>query len=432
MRKWLIIAPVLLILAIAAFLPQIASTALGKPFFIKVLEQKTQAQIEIGSLQLSWFGPQRFRNLAWTHEAATGTVEELTLAAPFWTFSGPFNLKNGSIAYKEGRVENIEGKIVGNDFTLTGITMKGHIALQGQIYSKLHFHLQIDIKDLPLILIDQQLDQLLGPTLDLKGTVSLDHGKGTIDLTINADNLNTRVQGILTEHSIKLDQPLLAAIRLTPKMSALLLKDANPLFLTGVSAENQINLRIEKDGFYFPLPYSLENLKVGQATLDVGKVECKNGESLQTIVAILKAEQLSDASQMNAWFAPVTFSMDKGLLQAGRMDALLADSIHVCTWGNIDLIRDQIDMFLGLPADTLQQSFGIKNLPSNYVLKIKIRGTTKEPEIVKGPAIAKIAALIAAGQIPKKGILGGLADLISIPKEEKDVPPAKRPFPWEK
>jgi hypothetical protein len=431
-RKWLIIVPVLLIVLIIAFLPQIASTSLGKPLFVKALEQKSQAQVEIGSLRLSWFGPQQFHNLQWTHEAASGTIEELEIEAPFWTFSGPFKLKNGSIAYKGGRVEKIEGKIVGNDFNLTGITMKGYIALQGQIYSKLHFHLKIDVKEFPLIVIDQQLDQLLGPTLDLNGTISLEHGKGSIDLTINADNLNTRVQGILTENSITLDKPLLAAIRLTPKVSALLLKDANPLFLTGMSAENQINLRIEKEDFYFPLPYSLEKLRVGAATLDVGRVKCQNGESLQTIISILKAERLSDATQMNAWFAPVTFSIVNGILQAGRMDALLADSIHICTWGNIDIVRDQIDMFLGLPADTLQQSFGIKNLPPSYVLKIKIRGTTKKPEIVKGPAVAKIAALIAAGQIPKKGILGGLADLISTPKEEKDVPPAKRPFPWEK
>ena len=430
MRKWLI-ALCLIIILLIAFLPQIASTSLGKPLFVKALSQKSQSQVEIGSLKLSWFGPQQFRNLTWTHDAATGTVEELDIAAPFWTFSGPFKLKNGAIAYKGGRVEKIEGKIEGNDFSLTGITLQGHIALSGQIYSKLHFHLLIDVKQFPLIVIDKELHQLLGPTLDLNGTISLEYGKGIIDLTVNADNLNTRVQGILTEQSITLDKPLLAAIRLTPEVSALLLKDANPLFLTGVSSESQINLRIEPKDFYFPLPYSLENLKVGEATLDLGKVKCQNGDSLRTIISILKAENLSDASQMNAWFTPLTLRIDQGMHTAGRMDALLADSIHVCTWGSINLLRDQIDMFLGLPADTLQKSFGIKNLPANYVLKVKIRGTTKEPEIIKGPAIAKIAALIAAGQIRSKGFFGGLADLISTPKEEKDVPPAKLPFPWQ-
>jgi hypothetical protein len=362
----------------------------------------------------------------------SGTIEQLDIAAPFWTFSGPFKLKNGAIAYKGGSVEKIEGEIKGNDLSLTGITLQGHIALSGQIYSKLHFRLQIDVKEFPLAVIGHKLDKLLGPTLDLNGTASLESGIGSIDLAINAANLNTRIQGNLTDHSITLQEPLFAAIRLTPEVSALLLKDANPLFLTGLSAQNQINLRIDPKDFYFPLPYSLNTLSVGEATLDLGQVKCQNGDSLRAIISILKAESLSDASQMNAWFTPVTFSIHRGILQAARMDALLADSIHICTWGNINLIQDEIDMYLGLPADTLQQSFGIKNLPVNYVLKVKIQGTTKKPEIVKGPAIAKIAALVAAGQIPKKGFFGGLAELISTPKEEKDVPAAKRPFPWEK
>ncbi len=431
MRKGLIALAAILVLLIG-FLPKIASTSLGKPLFVKALSQKSQGDIEIGWLELSWFGPQRFHDLKWTHGAVSGTIEQLDIAAPFWTFSGPFKLKNGAILYKGGSVEKIEGEIKGNDLCLTGITLQGHIALSGQIYSKLHFHLQIDVKEFPLAVIGHKLDKLLGPTLDLNGTVSLEKGIGYIDLTINAANLNTRIQGNLTDHSITLQEPLLAAIRLTPEMSALILKDANPLFLTGLSAQNQINLRIEPKNFYFPLPYSLNTLSVGEATLDLGQVQCQNGDSLRAIISILKAERLSDASQMNAWFTPVTFSIHRGVLQAGRMDTLLADSIHICTWGNINLTQDEIDMYLGLPADTLQQSFGIKNLPANYVVKVKIQGTTKKPEIVKGPAIAKIAALVAAGQIPKKGFFGGLAELISTPKEEKDVPAAKRPFPWEK
>lgn len=430
MQKWLIV--VLLIIGLmVAFSPQIASTSLGKPLFVKALEKRSQSQIEIGSLRLSWFGPQEFHNLKWTHDAVTGTIDELDIDAPFWSFSGPFKLKNGRVAYKGGRVEQIEGEIEGNDFTLTGVTLQGHISLKGQIYSKLHFHILIDIQQFPLIVINQELHQLLGPTLDLAGTVSLDRGKGNIDLTIRSANLETHLQGFLTEHSITLDKPLVASLRLTPEMSSLLLKDANPLFLTGIAAENPITLRIEPKDFSFPLPYSLEKLKVGQATLDLGKVKCQNGNSLRTIIAILKADRFSDVSQMNAWFTPVTFRIDRGTLEAGRMDALLADSIHICTWGNIHLIQDQLDMFLGIPVDTLHKSFGINNLTPNYVLKVQIRGTTKEPDIVKGPAIAKIAALIAAGQISKKGFLGDFVNLISKPKEEKDVPPPKHPFPWE-
>ena len=55
-------------------------------------------------------------------------------------------------------------------------------------------------------------------------------------------------------------------------------------------------------------------------------------------------------------------------------------------------------MTLGIPSDTLKKAFGIKNLPKNYVMTMPIRGLTQKPEIVTGPAVAKIAALIAASQ----------------------------------
>lgn len=365
MRKWLIGLFLLLVLLVG-FLPKIASTSLGKSIFIRVLEQKSQMHVEINSLKLSWFGPQIFQGVKFQKEAVNGFFEELRIRAPFWTFSGPFQLKNGEIAYQGGKVEKLEGQIEGNDFTLTGITLQGHISLKGMI----------------------------------------------------------------TEHGMQLSEPLIARIRLTPEMSALLLKDANPLFVTGISAENPVTLRIEPTDFFFPFPYSLEKLKVGKAILDLGKVRSQNGESLRTIIALLKAGSLPNASVMNIWFTPVSFQIDRGILRAGRLDALLADSIHICTWGNIDLLKDRLDMTLGLPADTLKKAFGIKNLPDNYVMKVGVQGTTGSPIIDKTAAAAKIAALIATSQIPKKGILGGLSDLFS-KKEEADVPKANRPFPWE-
>ncbi len=420
MRKWLAIL-IALIALILAFLPKIASTSLGKPFFVKALEAKSHSKVTVASLHLSWFGPQKFQNLRWAHDSVTGTIEELQIHAPFWSFSGAFRLKNGSIRYKGGSVEQIKGQIEGNDFELSGITLQGHLSLKGTVYSKFHFHVQIDIKNFPLIVIDQRLDQILGPTLDLSGWISMDQPEGTIHLDASSANLKTSLRGSLTKEAIFLREPLIASIRLTPALSTLLLKDANPLFLTGIEAQNPVILRIEPEDFSFPIPYSLEKLEIGRATLDLGKVRCQNGKSLATIISLLKATRLSEVEQMNAWFTPVTFQIHRGILKAGRMDALLADSIHVCTWGRIHLIKDRMEMILGLPADTLQQAFGIKNLPETYIFKIEVRGSTKDPEIAKGAAAVKIAALIATGQ-------SSLAELFT---KQKEAPPAKRPFPWE-
>ncbi len=428
MRKWLSLGILLLLLLI--FFPQIASTPLGKPFFARKIEEKSGADVEVGSLKFSWFGPQIFRDVKFQRNSMTGSFEELHILAPFWSFSGPFQLKNGQIAYQEGKIENIEGKIEDHNFSLTGVTFQGHLALTGQIYSNLHFYIQIDVEKFPLVVLDQRLDQLLGPTIDLFGYISMDQGKGLVDLTVESAHLKTQLKGILTPNGIALAEPLYASIHLTPEVSSLLLKKANPLFITGLSAENPVTLQIETAGFFFPIPYSLESLKVGKATLDLGKIQAQNGPTLATIISLLKANLLSNASQMNIWFTPVTFQMDAGILKAGRLDALLADSIHICTWGNIDLLKDRLDMILGVPADTLKRAFGIKNLPENYVLKLDIKGTTQSPDINQGAAAAKIAALLATGQIPKKGIFGGIAEFFSR-KEDADIPLPKRPFPWE-
>jgi hypothetical protein len=431
MRKLIVFFSVFVLLLIV-FLPQISSTSLGKPFFIKALEARSKATVTVESLSLSWFGPQKFQNVRWVRDNISGTVEELQIAAPFWTFSGPFRVINGSIHSKKGSVEQIEGQIEGNDFDLNGITFEGHISLKGKVYSKVDFDIQVDIQNFPLVILDQQIDQILGPTLDLKGTVSMGKPQGILDLDISAPNLKTHLKGFLTERQFTLTAPLIATIQLTPQLSSLLLKDANPLFLTGIQAKNPITLQIEPKDFSFPLPFNLSKLKVGMATLDLGQVICQNGKSLASLISLLKATRLARAQEMNAWFTPVSFRIDQGILHAGRMDVLLADSIHLCTWGNVNLIKDQLDMILGLPADTLQTSFGIKNLPKNYILKMDVRGTTKEPDIATASAGAKIAALAAAGQIPKKGVFGGIVDIFTKPQEDEYDPPAKRPFPWEK
>lgn len=419
MRKWLIPLAAFLLIALI-FFPQIASTPIGKSFFIKRFEQKSGLEVEVGSLKFSWFGPQIFRDIKFRRDSgAQGSFEELHILAPFWSFSGPFLLENGQISYGDRKIENIAGQIEGNDFSLTGTLPQGHILLKGQIYSKIDFHIQVDIEKLPSAVIDPRLSGLLGPTLNLIGLVAMDQGKGSIDLKVTSSNLQTEIKGDLSEKGMRLQEPLFAKIQLVPNS-----------FFKRLSTEGPATLRIDPKDFFFPLPYSLTSLKLGKATLDLGKARYKNDQTMAALFTLLKMPSFSDMSQMNIWFAPVSFQINQGILKVGRLDALLADSFHICTWGNIDLIRDKLDMTLGLPASTLKKAFGIKNLPENYVLKIEVRGKVQSPEINKTSFGVKIGALLAAEQIPKKGIFGGLADIFS-KSQDSDVPAPNRPFPWE-
>jgi hypothetical protein len=124
--------------------------------------------------------------------------------------------------------------------------------------------------------------------------------------------------------------------------------------------------------------------------------------------------------------------MDKGSFRLNRIDALIANAIHLCAWGEIRLPSGQLDMVLGIPADALQNALSLTNLPRNYVLQIPITGSIYKIEYETGPATAKLASLIAAQQIPKKmGLMGPLFNQMAQIKEDRDVPPPRRPFPWE-
>lgn len=393
--RWFIVLALFLLLAI--FLPKIGSTSFAKPLFARALSAKTGAKVDIGSLNLSWFGPQKFHQIHWTRNEVQGTIDELQIQAPFWSFSGPFQL--------------------------TGSIYDGHLSLQGKVYSKEKFDLCLDIKNFPSSAIDPRMDHLFGPTINLNGEIS----DQKIDLNLASQNVVTSFKGNLTDHSITLRAPFNATIRLTKELCALLLKDANPLFLNGVDTKTPITIQIFPKDFYFPRPFSLEKL-VAIGTIDLGQAECEAAKYLSSIVHLLKG---STSQIMNVWFTPISFRIEKGIVDTGRMDALVADSIHICSWGDVDLINDKVHMFLGIPAGTLRKSFGIKNLPPSYVLKIPIRGSTKNPELVKGPALTKIAAMVAGREISKKGFLGGIADLFTNPKDDETIPAAKRPFPWE-
>ncbi|HSX26675.1 MAG TPA: hypothetical protein VLE89_06685 [Chlamydiales bacterium] len=443
--KWLAGTLAALLLLILLLIPFIASSPVGKPFFIKAFEERISGKVEIGSLHLSWFGPQVFKKVHFTNSDIEGHLEELHSNVPLWSLSrldGAFTLKNGSFSfpsYDAGTLEEVNGHIQGNDFDLEGkANTSGQFSLTGKVYSKDHFEIAANLTNFPTAALDQLLKGhrlvflALGPTIDLSGTAALHQNQGSVDATLTSSNIQTTLRANLTEHALTLREPLTATLSLTPEFSQALLSDINPLFLTGIRAKNPILLHLAQCSF--PLrPFSLEKLHAA-GTLDMGQVLCRNGKSLASLIRFLKAKRLSDAKEMNAWFTPLSVHFENGTLHTGRMDALLADSIHICTWGNIDLIHDRLNIILGLPADTLSQSFGIQNLSENYVLKVPIHGSTQEPELDKGPAAAKIAALLAAQQIPGKkgGLLGGLVKVFTHANDEKDIPPANRPFPWEK
>lgn len=447
--KW-VGALLLFLLLLLAFLPLFLSHRLGKTLVIEALEAKTGAHIELETLQLSWFGPQLVKGLAVTQGDMEASIGSLQIDTPLWNLKSKdphITLHQGTFstaALGKEQIEDIEGQIQGTSIQIQGKTLynslTGHLSIAGTFRSFADFEGKVDIQNLPVALVDrlcqakQLLLQALGPTLDAQATVQKKVSEGTFSLTLQSPHANASCVGRLQEDRLTLTEPLLLSLQMTSSLSDALTASINPLWVTGIAARNPITLRIAPEGFSIPLhPFSLDQVQIGLGTLNLNQLICENGRPLNTLLQFLKATPLSSSKQTEIWTTPVTFRMQKGVVELSRVDALVARSIHLCLWGDIDMKQEKLHLFLGLPAETLQRSFNITHLPPTYVLKIPVRGTLHNPEIATTEAAAKITALLASEQIHKKSLgFGKAIDLFLKPvTTDGDIPPPQHPFPWE-
>lgn len=464
--KFLILVLFLLILFIYLIPKIISSSSYGHQMFLRAVQSKTRTEVSANQINLSWFGPQEFSQLTFKSPQFQGTIDELRVGVPLWHMLPLFKLEDisrikgdvkiakgtfifDSEQYPKVQLDSIQASVrihnSGLDFIANGKERNASstFSMQGQISNIHHplssFSVHGDLNSFPTLPIARIINsktpidenafmQIFGETINLQGSASISHEDGQFDITLHATNIDSEIHGKISNQELTLSLPLTATIRLTPELSLWILKDINPLFLTAIQAKSPLQLRIEPSGFRFPLAtFQLKNLHIGQGTLDIGKVLCTNGGSLASLVGFLK-NSIASVPEMNVWFTPLFFSLKNGNLHASRVDVLIADLIHLCTWGDIDYNRNKIDMQVGIPYDTLEKSFGIQNLPSDYVMKIHLSGSLSKPKLATKAAAAKIAALVAAEKSSHNWLTSGIRNLF---EKEQNIPPPIRPFPWE-
>lgn len=400
-------------------LPYLASVPPLKQVLIGAAEKKSGAKITIDRLRFSWLGPQKMEGVQFFTPQIDGHVTEFISDVPFWSIT---SMGRSIVKIDASGTTHIEGQ-------------SGEFSVQGAAPSPNAFDFTYTMSRMPTIAIDQFFNTKglaaasIGPNFDASGSASLHNGSGGLNLDLSSPNGTAVIRALFTPDAITLREPLFLTLHLTPELTRNLTKNFSKGALL-VQSLDPARLRIEAKNFHLPLPFSPSTLQIGQGFLDLGRIRILNAEFLVPLSKFLKAR--FSTNQVDAWFNAADFKLRDGLLELSRTDALLANSFHICGWGSADLVKEQLDMILGIPADTLSKSLGIKNVSSNYVLQIPVTGTFHSPQFDTGSATAKIAALIAAGQIQKqKGIIGGVATIIGQAAEEK-APPPKKPFPWGK
>ncbi|MDE3046145.1 MAG: hypothetical protein KGJ02_05835 [Verrucomicrobiota bacterium] len=380
MKKYLWLLPALLLF----LFPTLLSLPPFKGIFISAVERKTKAEVEIDWIRFSWFGPQVYQNIHFKTPELEGTIQKLVSRTPIWNLSSlhSFSLENGQCQIQEplGSIEQLQAEVRGPAIDISGQTTEqnqtGDFHIQGTLSN-----LSILATHMPSLLLDRLLHAngyvatALGPEFSIKGQSSLQDDKGLLELRL-------------------------------------------------LSAQADMSLRAS----YTPFStFSLSDLNIDSATLDLGRFPLPSSPSVGSIFSLLKTR--GPGQTVSAWFTPIDFTLQKGVLRLDRFDLLLANSIHVCAWGSIDLARDRLQIQLGVPSDALTKAFGIP-FPTRFALIIPIRGSLESPQFDTAPSTAKIAAILATQQIPKAGGLLGLFGAVAI-DETVDIPPPKYyPFPW--
>ncbi len=260
--------------------------------------------------------------------------------------------------------------------------------------------------------------KLLGLNGPLKASIKGHHGKATLDAQL--------AKGVMT-----LAQPFSAELAVTPELGRSVLHDIFPLLSGVITAAQPVKISIDPQGFAFPFKeFDIAQIKIGQAMVDLGKIQFNNEGQLGTILSLLNS---SAADRLNVWFTPLYFNMDNGLISLARMDMLLMNNYHAAVWGKVDLSKDKVKMMVGLPGSTISHAFNLPPIDDSHMLQLPVRGSTSNASVDRSKAAGQISAFVAQSQGgPQGAILGTFLGLASgTLTEDSPPPPTTNPFPWE-
>jgi len=414
MRKLWILGVVAMVVVLLWGAPYLFSIYPLKRIVEKKIENQVNGHVTIDHVRFSWVGPQRLEGVHILTPQINGVIDLASSTVPFWrigSFVAGLEQINGS------GMTNAKGE--SGRFSVDAVRLPTQETTVQFSATQMPTH-----AILQLLRLDSSLVSAIGPNFNAKGSTSFLNNAGQFDLDFSSPYTQASLKTQFTPREITLREPLTLACYLTPELTQLLTNGSLSL-----ESKTPTRLRIEPEGFSYPRPFSLERLQIPTASLDLSRVILEHAK-LAPLAAMLKANSLT-ASQIDMWLTSVDCSLKNGRFEMGRIDALLADSIHLCGWGKVDLIKDKLNLIFGIPADTLASSLRINNLSSTYVLQVPVTGSLHNPNIDANSATAKIALLIAGNQVKKQGgVLGGVATVIGKVSEDKSPPP-KRPFPWE-
>lgn len=278
--------------------------------------------------------------------------------------------------------------------------------------------------------MSQKLDAIIGANLDARIKAQLMHMNGPIYIDLKGVHGHTVLDGQLLNGILTLNNNFYAELTVTPQLGKHVLQDLIP-FLSGILGSDQpLKLAIAKEGFSLPLrQFAIENISIGGATLELGKVRFSNEGQIAKVLSLLTT---ASASEIMVWLTPTYFSLNNGLFALQRVDMLISDRYPIAAWGKVNIPKDNVNMVIGLSGAAISRAFSVPGIKKGFMLQLPLRGTMKNTSIDKSRAVARLSALVAQSQGGPQGLVLGTALGIASGSLSEESPPSPttNPLPW--
>ncbi len=371
-----------------ASLPFILNSSQGQKFALEQLQKAIPGNIKIKSVVISWSGPQQLSNVTYHNPQKSVSLDckeieiENSLLSILIPGTWPYQMKvmGANVEIKSNK-----------DETLKFDDLRGHLNFKANIYSR----------------------ELLEVGLELKGTDG--------SLSFLGKDINK---------TLILQKPLEASIMTTSDVGKQILQHFLPFIEGVIKTDRPFKIQVLPEGFALPLKTSeWQNLKIGRAMIDLGKITIENSGPIAKVVKILAPDK---TDEINLWLTPAYLSMGDGTIYLDRLDILALDKFPLAVWGKADLITDKLKMTLGITSKALK---GVAENPSplnKEMFLLPVTGTLKDAEIDTSKLTASIGklAIQLLGKLTKSS--KGDSKNGSDNAENESIPsPTTKPFPWD-
>ncbi|OGN61372.1 MAG: hypothetical protein A3F40_00015 [Chlamydiae bacterium RIFCSPHIGHO2_12_FULL_27_8] len=455
----ILLSVLIFLLIIFSFIPQILSSISFKKLIIKKIEKKFDSKIEIDNLNFSWFGPQKILNIKYIDKNINASTESIISNMSFFSFYKALKTTEKLPFLAHTKINNLnidlhfedmpkvsfyniytDIKSQNNDFNIfeiTGKTTEDKFQGNFSIYMEMNreiINLKANGLAIPTVGIDNIvfykskklkgiIYALLGSNMNIDIDAKITNFKGPVNINIISSNAEAKLNLLYQDGNVSLVKPAFLQFHLNANTKKII----KGIDFVKTYANSPLSLQISNHDFEIPVKkFLLNKVLIKNMILDPGRLLVSNTGAIRSIMNFSK---MGNPKEVQIWSTFVNTRVEDSIFYFDRIDLLIENELHLCFWGKINLKTQALNMNMGLTQDTLETLFGITSVADDYVLKVPVKGTLDDPKVDMSKAAAKILALSALEQ--GKGIGKIIGGVVSKMQNDSDIPPPKRPFPWE-